>query len=102
MTFNREDSYCGFSELCEVTQIPSGIVIEVIEHGIVEPEGKDPETWVFDTQMISVTKRAWRLHTELDIEWSGVALAIQLLDEMEILRVENENLRSRLQRFVSE
>lgn len=97
---NRESQYCNFSEICEITELSSRIVIEVIEHGIVEPEGADPESWTFDTQMITVTKRAWRLYNDLGIDWSGIALAIQLLDDLEQLRLENENLKRRLKRFV--
>lgn len=97
-----ENRFFSFSELCDVTELSSHIVIEVVEHGIVEPEGADPESWTFDTQMITLTKKACRLHNDLGIDWSGIALAIQLLDEVEQLRHENDNLRSRLNRFVPE
>jgi chaperone modulatory protein CbpM len=39
------------------------------------------------------------LQAELQIEWAGVSLALQLLDELEYLRDENSHLRRRLSRF---
>ncbi|MFT6010982.1 MAG: chaperone modulatory protein CbpM [Candidatus Azotimanducaceae bacterium] len=94
-----ETRYFSFEELCDVTELSSHVIVEVVEHGIIEPEGSDPNTWSFDTQMITVTKKACRLHHDLGIDWSGIALAISLLDEVEQLRLENEKLKRRLQRF---
>lgn len=97
-----EVHYFSFEDLCDVTELTSHVVIEVVEHGIVEPRGNDPTSWVFDVEMITVTKKAVRLHQDLGIDWTGIALAINLLDEVESLRVENEKLKRRLERFVSE
>jgi len=38
----------------------------------------------------------------LELEWEGVALALNLLDELEHLRAENRMLRQRLGRFLAE
>ena len=91
--------YVNFEELCHVTELSSNVIIEVVEHGIVEPEGNDPENWVFNAQMVIVTKKACRLHRDLGLDWPGTALAIALLDEVEQLRAENQRLHSRLERF---
>ena len=63
-------------------------------------EGTDPESWIFNTQMIIVTKKACRLHRDLGVNWEGIALVISLLDEMEQLKNENKLLQSRLSRFI--
>jgi len=90
----------SFNELCQATDLSSQVLIEIIEQGIVDPPGDTPENWLFDTRMILVTKRALRLHQDLDIDWSGIALAIKLLDELEQLRGENQRLQQRLDRFL--
>jgi len=87
-------------ELCQVTDLPSATVIEIVEQGIIEPVGRDPESWVFNTQMIVVTKKAQRLHRDLGIDWSGIALALCLIDELEQLREKNLRLQSQLSKFV--
>jgi len=94
--------YLSLEEICFATQNPSQTIIEIVNQGIVEPEGSGPETWVFNTQMISVTKRACRLHRDLEIDWSGIALAISLIEELDQLREENQRLRKRLERFLDQ
>jgi chaperone modulatory protein CbpM len=94
--------YLSLEEICFATQNPSQTIIEIVNQGIVEPEGSGPETWVFNTQMISVTKRACRLHRDLEIDWSGIALAISLIEELDQLRDENQRLRKRLERFLDQ
>jgi len=94
--------YLTLDEICYATQNPSQTIIEIVNQGIVEPEGSGPETWVFNTQMISVTKRACRLHRDLEIDWSGIALAISLIEELDQLRDENQRLRKRLERFLDQ
>jgi len=94
--------YVSLEEICYATQNPSQTIIEIVNQGIVEPEGSGPETWLFNTQMISVTKRACRLHRDLEIDWSGIALAISLIEELDQLRDENQRLRKRLERFLNQ
>lgn len=85
---------------CQEADLPADCVIEIVEHGIVEPLGRTPEDWLFDAQAPVLAKRAARLHAELELEWEGVALALELLEEVQQLRSENDMLRQRLGRFV--
>lgn len=85
--------------LCQEADLSADCVIEIVEHGIVEPSGRTPEDWLFDDQAPLLLKRAAKLHHELELEWEGVALALELLDEVRHLRSENEMLRQRLGRF---
>jgi chaperone modulatory protein CbpM len=102
ITMELNAQYFSLEEICYATQSPSQTIIELINQGIVEPEGSGPETWIFDTQMITVTKKACRLHRDLDIDWSGIALAISLIEELDQLRDENQRLRKRLERFLDQ
>ncbi|HEX8590097.1 chaperone modulator CbpM [Pseudomonas sp.] len=90
----------GMQELCEVVDLPAAFVIEIVEHGILEPQGRRPDEWRFDSASLSVAKRAVKLHHELQLEWDGVALALNLLEELERARAENRMLRQRLGRFL--
>lgn len=87
-------------EFCQVVDMPPAYVIEIVEHGILEPQGKKPDEWLFDTYSLSVAKRAAKLHHDLAMEWDGVALALELLDELEQVRAENRMLKQRLGRFL--
>lgn len=90
----------SLEELCRVTDLPTATIIEIVEQGIVEPTGGSPESWAFTTQMIVVTKKAQRLHRDLDIDWSGIALALCLIDELEQLREKNQRLQRQLSKFI--
>lgn len=92
-------TYFSFTEFCLKTDVAKDTVIEIIEQGIVEPRGDSLDEWVFSPDMLIVTKKAVRLHSDLNVDWPGVALAIDLLDEMEQLREKNRYLESRLSRF---
>ena len=86
--------------LCREADLPAAYVIEIVEHGIVEPSGRTPEEWLFDDQAPVLAKRAAKLQRELDLEWEGVALALELLEEVQQLRRENSMLQQRLSRFL--
>ncbi|MBA1321931.1 chaperone modulator CbpM [Pseudomonas plecoglossicida] len=85
--------------LCQEADITADWVIEIVEHGIVQPSGRTPEDWLFDDRAPVTLKRAVKLHQELELEWEGVALALELLEEVQHLRSENSMLRQRLGRF---
>ncbi|WP_296188210.1 chaperone modulator CbpM [Pseudomonas sp. UBA1879] len=89
-------------EFCQVVDVPVAYVIEIVEHGIVEPQGHKPDDWLFDTYSLSIAKRAAKLHHDLAMEWDGVALALNLLDELEQVRAENRMLKQRLGRFLQD
>ncbi|HEX8543453.1 MAG TPA: chaperone modulator CbpM [Pseudomonas sp.] len=89
-------------QFCQVTDIPAAYVIEIVEHGILEPQGRKPDEWLFDDQALIVARRAAKLRRDLELEWEGVALALDLLKELEQVRAENRMLKQRLGRFLQE
>ncbi|WP_296063288.1 chaperone modulator CbpM [uncultured Amphritea sp.] len=93
-------TYLSFSELCQQTGVAENTVVEIIEQGIVDPVGASPGEWLFSPEMLILTKKAVRLHRDLDVNWPGIALAIELLNEVEQLREQNRYLQRRLNRFV--
>lgn len=86
-------------ELCQRTDLNTETLVEIVEHGIVEPEGANPEEWTFNLDYVCTVQRAARLHRDLEIDWAGIALVLELLEERDRLRAENEMLQRRLGRF---
>ena len=90
------------AELCQATFVSSEVVIEIVEQGIIEPSGESPPDWRFDAQMVTVIRKATRLRQDLGVNWAGIALVMDLLEQVEQLRVENRLLSRRLHRFLME
>lgn len=94
--------HLDLAEFCEATDLSDVYVIEIVEHGILEPQGKQPKDWRFNDYELSLAKRAAKLRHDLELEWEGVALALDLLEEVQQLRAENRMLKQRLGRLVVE
>jgi chaperone modulatory protein CbpM len=89
-------------DACHALELASTQVLEIVEHGIIIPVGETPEDWLFDLQMISTARRAMRLQRDLQLEWSAVALVLELIEERDRLRAENAMLQRQLQRFLND
>ncbi len=73
------------TELSEISSFEKAIIVEMTEYGILEPQGKTPEQWVFSSRSFIRFKKAMRLHQDLHINWAGVSLVLDLLEERESL-----------------
>ena len=80
------------AELCRACQLPAERIFELVDEGVVEPRGRNPARWRFHAVSIRRVIRAHRLERDLGVNTAGVALALQLLEEV-------ETLRARLLRF---
>ena len=95
--------YVNFEELCESVSISEAMILQLIEYGIVVPvQGNMPAEWLFNVATVSVAKKAVRIHQDLTIDWASIPLVLDLLTEIDALRVENESLRHRLSRFAAD
>lgn len=97
---DTRSTYLSFTEVCLQTGAAEHTVVEIIEQGIVDPIGDSHDEWLFSPAMLIQTQKAVRLHRDLEVNWAGIALAIDLLNEVEELRERNRYLESRLSRFV--
>jgi chaperone modulatory protein CbpM len=61
-------------------------VIELVGEGVLEPVGRDEAHWRFSGTSLLRARAAMRLQRDLDINLAGVALALDLIDEIETLR----------------
>lgn len=90
-------------EICMETGLTVDTLIEVVEHGIVEPVIQNqqdmPEQWTFSANCLGTLQRATRLQNDLGLNWQGIALVLDLLEQRDQLKNENLALLRRLQRF---
>lgn len=73
-------------ELCHACQIEMEQVTLWVVEGMLEPVGEAPEQWRFDGRSLQRARIAARLWRDLQIDPAGVALALELMDEIGRLR----------------
>lgn len=73
-------------EFCHACGVRSELVVEMVEEGVIEPQGGSPDDWRFHGPMLVRAKRALRLVNDLGVNWPGAALALDLLEQLEALR----------------
>jgi chaperone modulatory protein CbpM len=83
----EENMVMTLAELCSVCEMTEAQVIELVEHGVVEPQGSQPPQWRFHGISIRRIRRAQRLERDLGVNTAGAALALDLLEELEELRM---------------
>lgn len=76
----------SLAELCRACRLPAERVVELVEHGVIEPAGRAPGEWRFRAVSIRRVRSAERLNRDLGVNMAGVALALELLDELTELR----------------
>ncbi len=85
-------------ELCRACGVHAEIVIEMVEEGVLEPRGAAPGDWSFPGSAVTRAQKALKLTRDLRVNWPGAALALDLLEEIEQLRLERRRVRRRTER----
>ena len=85
--------FLTLTEVTEHAHLSAETVIAIVDCGIIEPQGDQPQQWLFEPQMVQVIKRASRLQRDLALDWPAIAVALDLMDDLQQLRRENQRLR---------
>jgi chaperone modulatory protein CbpM len=73
-------------ELAQATQTPEDLIMAWVSEGVLSPAGGSPQDWRFSGDSLKRAKTAARLMHDLELNLPGVALAINLLEELDLLR----------------
>lgn len=79
-------------DLCAAYNISADFINQLIEYDIIH-DGHEVERRMFDIEEMKRIRTAIRLHRDLEVNLAGVALALQLLDELDELRAQMEMFR---------
>lgn len=82
----EEQSQLTLDDLCHACAVRAEQIAALVDVGVLEPQGREPEQWIFVGASMHRARKALRLQHDLDIDLAGAALALQLLDEIETLR----------------
>jgi chaperone modulatory protein CbpM len=82
----------SFDELREQYNISDVFIHELIAYGIIHLDDNHPGEWIFNPDQIRKLQTTLRLQRDLEVNLAGVALVLDLLDELEKLRARAEFL----------
>lgn len=77
---------CTLDELCQSCQVEADWIAALVEHGALEPAGRTRAEWRFTRVSVVRVAKARRLERDLELNPPGVAVVLDLLEELETLR----------------
>lgn len=80
-------------EVCKQYHISEQMLLEMIDHGLVQQTSMHHQTIHIDTLTLARIQSACRLHDDLGVNIPGAVLALELLDELEQIRDELQILK---------
>jgi chaperone modulatory protein CbpM len=78
--------HMSITELCHATSAETEHVIAWVYEGILNPKGNSPDDWRFSGDSLRRAKKALILSRDLEINTPGVAMILDLLDEISSLK----------------
>jgi len=73
-------------ELSHASRTPEDLIMSWVSEGVLSPTGSSPQDWRFSGESLRRAKTAAHLMHDLELNTPGVALALNLLDEIAQLR----------------
>ena len=80
-----ENTELSLSDLCRVCATSAEWVIALVDEGVLEPVGYQQIHWRFPAESLQRARTAMRLQRDLGINLAGVALALDLMQEIDRL-----------------
>ena len=81
----EEEVQLSLGDLSRGCAVQAVRIIELVDEGILEPYGRDPREWRFPGSSLQRARAALRLQQDLEVNLSGVALILDLLEQMDRL-----------------
>ena len=82
----EEEVQLTLVELCRVSRTPEEMVRVWVVEGVLTPVGDAPAEWRFSGESLRRARLAATLARELEVNAPGVALALDLMDEIDALK----------------
>ncbi len=82
----EEQTELSLAEVSRACFVHAKFIVELVDEGVLTPAGREPHRWRFSGIHLRRASVALRLQRDLGINTPGVALALELLDELDALR----------------
>jgi chaperone modulatory protein CbpM len=90
----ENEVHMSIVEISQATRAPEELIMSWVTEGVLSPAGSSPQDWRFSGDSLKRAKTAAHLTHDLELNTPGVALALDLLDEIHRLR--NQLLREKI------
>jgi chaperone modulatory protein CbpM len=77
-----EEEQLTLDQLCTLCRVPEGAITEMVEEGILEPDGERPVDWRFAGICVQHVRVVVRLQRDLGVNLAGAAVVLELLDRL--------------------
>lgn len=81
-----DDLILSLRELCHLCGVNAERVMDMVDEGVLEPQGSTIQEWRFGGTCVRRVQIALRLQQDLRVNLAGAALILDLLEELEELR----------------
>lgn len=92
-------TYYTLSEICEICDVQAELIIELVQNGVLEPYGETIKSWQFSDNELQRSQKALRLQRDLELNYSGIALILDLVEEVEKSHQQIQQLQHLLKLF---
>ncbi len=82
----EDEIHMSIVEISQATRAPEELIMSWVSEGVLSPAGSSPQDWRFSGDSLARAKTAAHLTHDLELNTPGVALALDLLDEINRLR----------------
>jgi chaperone modulatory protein CbpM len=82
----ENEVHMSIVELSHASRTPEDMIMSWVTEGVLSPTGSSPQDWRFGGDSLRRAKTAAHLTHDLELNVPGVALALDLLDQIAELR----------------
>jgi chaperone modulatory protein CbpM len=82
----EEPTELTLAQVCRACSVKTEFIIELVDEGALAPVAPKPQGWRFTFAHLRRVRVASRLQRDLGVNLAGAALALELLDEIDVLR----------------
>lgn len=94
-TSHLQRSLLSIAEVARLTGMPADVITRFLDLGLIDPVETRPEPF-FTVSVVLRIRRIMRIHRDLDVNWAGIGIIMDLLDKINALEHEVGHLRAEL------
>lgn len=90
-------------ELCERGDVHAEFIVKLVSYGVIAPVAEAEERdWQFDLPALARLQKAQRLQRDLKMNLPGLAMSLELLDDIRDLRREVDRLNRQVKQLMGD